>query len=90
MINNFLHDKHNIYRNILFITIYVFIVTKISTDPNADCSDNYTQDNKNHAITCTLIFCSNKAISVNFASSILSLHFSTYLSTNLFLHLQFS
>ena len=26
-----------IYRNILFITIHVFIVNKISNDPNADC-----------------------------------------------------
>ena len=38
-----------------------------------------------HAFTC-----SNKATSVNFASSIFSEHSSINLSTNLFLHLQFS
>ena len=30
-----------IYRNIFFITIFVFIVKKISTDPNADYISNY-------------------------------------------------
>ena len=70
-----------IFRNVFFIMIHVFIVSKISSNSNINCKEY-----KNSTIYNMQELHLSSFLPTIFTSSAISLHSSTNLSTSLFLH----
>ena len=79
-----------ILRNIFFITTQAFVVSKINTNSNVYYKEHkkYPKQHPIHCTRTTFTFISAEVL-ISIVSSILSVHSSTNLSINIFLHLQF-